>query len=299
MKRHLLKLAIASAIFVPAFATAPAQAQATRTWVSGVGDDANPCSRTAPCKTFAGAISKTAAGGKINCLDPGGFGAINITKSIEIDCLQFPGGILNAGVNGVTVSLTPNIRVVLRGLEIHGAGTGVSGVNIIVPANVTIDKCFIIAQTQNGVNVNVNNAGVTNLIVMDTVITQTNHGIAMNQTGGGSALASINNVNIHKVTTNGVLLSSSNTFATVSNSVLTGNVNGGVSASGSQLNVANSVITFNSTAGLSSNAGGTVRFTGNKFFSNTASTAGPGTLTSGGDNKMDIAGPVPGNLVTQ
>ena len=36
-----------------------AQAQATRTWVSGVGDDVNPCSRTAPCKTFAGAISKT------------------------------------------------------------------------------------------------------------------------------------------------------------------------------------------------------------------------------------------------
>jgi len=37
---------------------------------SGVGDDANPCSRTAPCKTFAGAISKTAAAGEINCLDP-------------------------------------------------------------------------------------------------------------------------------------------------------------------------------------------------------------------------------------
>ena len=64
--------------------SAPAHAQATRTWVSGVGDDANPCSRTAPCKTFAGAISKTAAGGEINCLDPGGFGAVTITKAITI-----------------------------------------------------------------------------------------------------------------------------------------------------------------------------------------------------------------------
>ena len=62
------------------------QAQATRTWVSGVGDDVNPCSRTAPCKTFAGAISKTATGGEINCLDPGGFGAVTITKSIQILC---------------------------------------------------------------------------------------------------------------------------------------------------------------------------------------------------------------------
>lgn len=60
-------------------------AQASRTWVSGVGDDANPCSRTAPCKTFAGAISKTIAGGEIDALDPSGFGAVTITKAITID----------------------------------------------------------------------------------------------------------------------------------------------------------------------------------------------------------------------
>src|SRR5882724_9382201 len=103
MKRQLLTLAILGAIFVPAFATAPAHAQASRTWVSGVGDDANPCSRTAPCKTFAGAISKTADHGEINCLDPGGFGVVTITKNIKIDCLQFPGGILSAGTNGINV----------------------------------------------------------------------------------------------------------------------------------------------------------------------------------------------------
>src|SRR5262245_48964588 len=65
--------------------TSAAYAQATRTWVSGVGDDVNPCSRTAPCKTFAGAISKTAAGGEISVLDPGGFGGVTITKSITIN----------------------------------------------------------------------------------------------------------------------------------------------------------------------------------------------------------------------
>src|SRR5438270_4587945 len=80
-----------------------AQAQ-TRTWVSGVGDDLNPCSRTAPCKTFAGAISKTAAGGEIDCLDPGGFGGVTITKSITIDCTGTFGSILAAGANGVTAN---------------------------------------------------------------------------------------------------------------------------------------------------------------------------------------------------
>src|ERR1044071_7744479 len=84
----------------------PANAQATRTWVSGVGNAANPCSRTAPCKTFAGAISKTAAGGEINALDPGGYGAVTITKSITIDGTKGAGfgSILASGTNGVNVN---------------------------------------------------------------------------------------------------------------------------------------------------------------------------------------------------
>src|SRR5438046_5123836 len=138
MPRSKPLLSISATLLLVCLWSGGAQAQATRTWVSGVGNDANPCSRTAPCKTFAGAISKTAAGGKINCLDPGGFGAVTITKSIEIDCLQFPGGILNAGSNGVNVSTNAGIKVVLRGIEIAGAGTGINGVNIIIPSDVTI-----------------------------------------------------------------------------------------------------------------------------------------------------------------
>ena len=83
--KSLTRFAVAAAaVFCALLFAAPANAQATRTWISGVGDDANPCSRTAPCKTFAGAISKTAAGGEIDCLDPGGFGTVTITKSITI-----------------------------------------------------------------------------------------------------------------------------------------------------------------------------------------------------------------------
>src|SRR6266481_5196884 len=81
-----------------------ASGQASRTWVSGVGDDANPCSRTAPCKTFAGAISKTAASGEINCLDPGGFGAVTITKALTIDCHATLGGILASNVTAILIN---------------------------------------------------------------------------------------------------------------------------------------------------------------------------------------------------
>src|SRR6516165_5242434 len=90
-----------------------ANAQASRTWVSGVGDDANPCSRTAPCKTFPGAISKTAAGGEINVLDPGGFGAVTITKSISIIAESVEAGVLVSGTHAIIVSAGPNDVVVL------------------------------------------------------------------------------------------------------------------------------------------------------------------------------------------
>jgi hypothetical protein len=107
-----------------AFLSMPANAQATRTWISGVGDDANPCSRTAPCKTFAGAIAKTAAGGEINCLDPAGFGGVTITKAITIFCEAVSnGGVLVSGTNGIVVAAGATDRVVLDGLDFEGAGS--------------------------------------------------------------------------------------------------------------------------------------------------------------------------------
>jgi hypothetical protein len=113
------------------FVATPAAAQSTRTWVSGVGDDANPCSRTAPCKTFAGAISKTAPSGEINCLDPGGFGAVTITKSITISCEIGTAGVLVAGTNGIVVNAAATDVVTLNGLDFEGLGTGLAGINFI------------------------------------------------------------------------------------------------------------------------------------------------------------------------
>ena len=128
----------AAAAFVLVFASVSANAQATRTWVSGVGDDANPCSRTAPCKTFAGAISKTARGGEISVLDPGGFGNVTITKSITINGTPGAGYgsiLVPAASTGVIINITDpadTLRTVrLNWLDINGAGTGANGIRIL------------------------------------------------------------------------------------------------------------------------------------------------------------------------
>ncbi len=144
---------------------ASAAAQATRTWVSGVGDDANPCSRTAPCKTFAGAISKTAQGGEINVLDSGGFGAVTITKSITISAVGVTAGVLVAGTNGITINTSSDVApgdpdrdvVTLKGLDIDGLGpaegasAGLIGVDVQHAGSVRLEDDEIYGFGEDGV----------------------------------------------------------------------------------------------------------------------------------------------------
>jgi hypothetical protein len=197
-----------------------AAAQATRTWVSGVGDDANPCSRTAPCKTFAGAISKTAIGGEIDALDPGGFGAVTITKSITIDgcCMA---SILASFTTAINVSIAsgnandPERRVTIRHLSINGTGggsgspgqrTGLKGINITAANAVHVENCYIQHFTQEGINLNVTNeAAGAALFVKDTNIQNCNVGIN-SAAGTGFAVANLNNVRIEKMVTNGLVI---------------------------------------------------------------------------------------------
>src|SRR6267143_159362 len=153
--RLMIKMLVVSVICLTCASLA--QAQATRTWVSGVGDDANPCSRTAPCKTFAGAISKTAAGGEISVLDSGGFGAVTITKSITIDGTGMLGGILASMTTGIVINI-PDAKetgkaVRLRGLSINGASTGINGINVVSAGLVSVLDCAIDGFTQNGIKV--------------------------------------------------------------------------------------------------------------------------------------------------
>jgi len=237
MKAFML-VAAGSVLGLTIMSIQPAHAQATRTWVSGVGDDANPCSRTAPCKTFPGAISKTVAGGIISCLDPGGFGAVTITKSITIDCQGTFGGILASSTNGINVN-GAGIIVTIRNLAIEGApGTGLIGVNFINGAALHIENCVIFgfrSGSARGISFTPPAGAAGKLFVQDTVINdngvaQTGGAIVVNPTGGGTANFTISRTHM---TNNAfgvaVLGSGSNGVrGTIRDSVIAGSGNDGV-----------------------------------------------------------------------
>lgn len=189
MNTKFLTRTLCTAALSLAFVAA-ANAQATRTWVSGVGDDANPCSRTAPCKTFAGAISKTAAGGEINVLDPGGFGAVTITKAITIRSDHIEAGVLVSGTNGIVVSAGVSDKIVLEGLDFEGVGTGLNGVQINSAQVVTIVRCSIRnfrGSPGNGVNM-VSNTSGGRVFIQDCILSGNLGGVNVNGNGNIASL---------------------------------------------------------------------------------------------------------------
>jgi hypothetical protein len=203
MKKSLLA---ALAFAAMAFYAMPAAAQATRTWVSGVGDDANPCSRTAPCKTFAGAISKTAAGGIINCLDPGGFGTVTITKSMTIDCTGINAGLLaSGGIPGITINAAASDKVTLRNLDIESTALtpGNFGVNVLSAATVLVDHCRIWGfKSSGGAGIRVSPpTNAVELHVKDTIIydngsLNTGGGILLTPASGVAVKGSLSRVEL-------------------------------------------------------------------------------------------------------
>jgi hypothetical protein len=228
--RKMTALCAAAAFAAVGFA-APASAQATRTWVSGVGDDVNPCSRTAPCKTFAGAISKTAAGGEINCLDPGGFGAVTINKSLTIDCHFTEGGVL-AGGNGIVVNALSTDVVVLRGLDIFGVNPPSNGVRILVAGAVLIEDCVIRRfNAANSAGISMAPSGSTQLYVTNTTISQngavgSGGGIVIAPTGTGSAKVTLTNVQAFANFNDALRVTGSNVLVSIEKSSFSGSVNG-------------------------------------------------------------------------
>ena len=287
--------------FILAVATV-AQAQATRTWVSGVGDDVNPCSRTAPCKTFAGAISKTAKDGEISVLDPGGFGAVTITKSIYINATHAAGygSIVHSLVNGVVINITDpaDVRkaVRLRALDINGVSTGINGVSILAASNVWVEDSVIDGTTGNGttsgIGIRLASAASCNLYVMDTVIHKHVTGIRVTATTG-FAVANIRNSNLEGNTT-GVDVST-NGFATIQDTRFAANTTNGVvtSASGATATIRDCIFSNNGTA-INAGAGTTVRSLSNILNNNTTGFGGTtAVIQTDGQNK-NIANGTPG-----
>lgn len=302
MSKLKTSIGFTGAAFILVFASATANAQATRTWVSGVGDDANPCSRTAPCKTFAGAISKTARGGEISVLDPGGFGNVTITKSITINGTPGAGYgsiLVPAASTGVIINIidpADTLRTVrLNWLDINGAGTGANGIRILssVPgSSVVIENTNIDGYTGRGISDERTSGG--KLVVANTAVRHTaDSGIRVAAGGVNKIDVMLTNVRVHNSATAALTLNGgakgmifhsvftgstfgldieqANTEAAVNSSTISGNTTGIFTTGGGVVRLSNSNLAFNGTG-----INGTVNsFTNNYISGNGAG----GTIT--------------------
>jgi hypothetical protein len=287
--------ALTFALVIAACASA-AQAQATRTWVSGVGNDVNPCSRTAPCKTWAGAISKTADKGEINAIDAGGYGAVTATKSITIDGLGTMASTLHGGIsptNGVVVSDggTNTIVVTLRNLSINGAGNGVNGVKFVSGKTLNIENCQIFgngaaAPDGAGIRVALGVSG-SNMNVKHTRIFKNRVGISATTTTGNFTM-SVDNCHIENNTADGIFLDA-RAFASVRDSVLNFNGGAGLSlnnAANNSATVMGSELNHN-LIGLFIGTGTTLRLGHSTVAQNGTNFTNNGTLVSFCNNETD------------
>jgi len=296
--------ALAIAIFTLAFASM-AQAQATRTWVSGVGDDVNPCSRTAPCKTYAGAISKTAKDGEISTLDPGGFGTVTITKSITINGThgQGYGSILSAGTpTGVNINITDvnDVRKSVRliSLNINGASTGTDGIKINSALAVAIEDCTLDGFANRGINA-VSSISCK-VVITNTIVRNTAQSAIVAIPVGGTTTMVLENVQQANSSGNSGYAQSGSVKGSITNSGFVGNFSNGIFADGAggELNISDCVTNHNS-VGLFVTAPAVVRLSGTRIENNTSSSinaAGQPQVSSDGTNT--IAGNAANNLPT-
>jgi hypothetical protein len=266
------------ACFVPV-----ASAQATRTWVSGVGDDANPCSRTAPCKTFAGAISKTATAGEIDTLDPGGFGGVTITKSITIDGTSGIAGVLVSGTNGIIVNASTSSVVILRNLDLNGVGTGTNGINIIAAGDVRIENCKIYGFSQGVWD----NRTSGRLAIKDSVISNNaQSGVILFNATASAVAANLDGVQMHGNGNAGFAITSG-ASAAVSNSSATSNAHGFYADSSAVINLDHSVAFGNSGTGINAQTGASIRLSDTTVSGNgTGLSLMGGSILSYGTNRI-------------
>jgi hypothetical protein len=258
-----------------------------QSWVSGVGSDTNACTRTAPCLTFAGALSKTAAGGEIDCLDPGNFGAVTINKAITLDCSGAFGSVGVSGTNGINVTAGAGDKVILRGLSIGG---GVNGIDFTSGAQLTVERCLIKGFSQDGILINLS-AGAA-VYVTNTYITNVSNGIVA-QISSGALTIAVNQTTIVNPAANGFQAAGGTVDATITNSVIakagTNAVTG--SAGSPVINVDSSTVSDSATAFFSA-PGAVIRVSNNNIYNDITDFDIPkgGIIQSASNNRISEGG---------
>jgi len=259
-----------------------ADAQLTRTWVSEAGSDFNPCSRAAPCKTFAGAIAKTIAGGEVNAVDAGNYGIVTITKSITIDGGGTMASISAAGNTGIVVNAGATDVINLRNLSINGVGTGLDGVRFLTGGSLNIEKLVISGFNGDGINVSLNTRGNLNV---DNVSINDCDGVGIRIAGSAPPLsATLNKAQVQRCSVG--VNAHSNSVVSIRDSDFSSNSIGlSVTGGNTQVNIDNVRFANNST-GIRTSAG-VSRFMNSTFFSNgTGINQAGGSICSLGDSRF-------------
>jgi len=288
MKAFMLANTVVATMLALLLPAGPAQAQ-LRTWVASNGADANPCSRTAPCLTLAGAFAKTQAGGEISIVDSHVYaGNLTINKAITINGEGALASVHAPSGTAITVAAGASDQVILRNLFINGAGGGSVGISL-VSGNLTVDKCFIYGFTTGfvgGIGINVAASSTSFLAVRNSDITNSSHGIVVTTTSG-YAVAGLDEVHINNIPGLGVSASSTNAYIEINRSSIRNAGQAAVSASGnSVVSVNNSEIT-NSALAINANSGSIIRINANSIFDNTTgfSIGAGATIATANNNK--------------
>ena len=279
---------------VPASATV----SNARSWVSGAaGDDNNPCTITAPCATFNGAFPKTQAGGEINCLDSGPFGALTITNAITIICGTVESGVMVSSGTGFAVSASSTDIVYLEGIDFEGGNAGSNGVQITSAAAVHIVNCRVRGFTTAGINVSPSSGGVVVDVIDSIIADNPGEGILIKPTGSGAMRGFVDRSRITHNTGDGIFVNANVTSGsvklTVRDSESSTNGANGIgtfsNASVAQVQIDSATMTDNTTGLGANGAGSIVRFTRSTVFGNGTGvnqTSG-GSVLSYGTNAVD------------
>ncbi|CAN5248042.1 right-handed parallel beta-helix repeat-containing protein [soil metagenome] len=186
--------------------SAPAAAQSTRTWVSGTGNDANPCSLASPCQTFAAALAVTNAGGEVNCLDSAGFGTATITKAVSIVCDTVEAGVLvSTGVTGLTVAAGPTDSVTISGIDFQGSAGPASGVSFVSGGSLRVANSRFRGFTTASYAVNIAPTNTNSTVALENVsVTDGVNGILVSPASNAIVNFSLKHATVQNNTTVGL-----------------------------------------------------------------------------------------------
>jgi len=301
-KRFAFQALVLAGIFL--VFSAFAYAQVPRTWVSAVGDDANPCTRGNPCRTFAGTISKTSIGGEMDCVDPGAFGVVTITKSVTINCEDMQGTISAGGANGIIVNITDpadtakSVRII--GVTINGMETGLNGIKVLAGNKLTLEEVVIDGFTTHGISL-LNSSGAFSLVVKDSTI-KNNAGNGINTFLSGAATATIS-VESSLIAFNviGVNIGLATT-AEIENSAVTNNKTGLQASGSTSIMAVKDCVIAHSTTGVLAGSSAVVRIGNNIITANATGLSGTNIYTWGSnfvDGNTTANGTNNGNAAAQ